>query len=102
MLLWGPGGHGKSEMVMAALRSMGYSEEQIFLQSFGEGMSEDRLWGGPNIAKLDVCLEYDTARSFLPYEVVVLEEISRCILAGIAAAKRCIDPTNFHEWKYAC
>lgn len=75
VLLWGPGGHGKSEMVMAALRSMGYSEEQIFLQSFGEGMSEDRLWGGPNIAKLDICLEYDTERSFLPYEVVVLEEI---------------------------
>jgi len=75
VLLWGPGGHGKSEMVMTALRSLGYGEEDIFLQSFGEGMSEDRLWGGPNIAKLDVCLEYDTQRSFLPYEVVVLEEI---------------------------
>ena len=75
VLLWGPGGHGKSEMVMTALRSLGYGEEEIFLQSFGEGMSEDRLWGGPNIAKLDVCLEYDTQRSFLPYEVVVLEEI---------------------------
>ena len=75
VLLWGPGGHGKSEMVMAALRSLGYSEDEIFLQSFGEGMSEDRLWGGPNIAKLDVCLEYDTERSFLPHEVVVLEEI---------------------------
>lgn len=75
VLLWGPGGHGKSEMVMAALRSLGYRDDDIFLQSFGEGMSEDRLWGGPNIAKLDVCLEYDTDRSFLPYEVVVLEEI---------------------------
>jgi hypothetical protein len=62
-------------MVMAALRALGYSDEEIFLQSFGEGMSEDRLWGGPNIAKLDQCLEYDTERSFLPYEVVVLEEI---------------------------
>jgi MoxR-like ATPase len=75
VLLWGPGGHGKSEMVMAALKSMGYEDTDIFLQSFGEGMSEDRLWGGPNIAKLDECLEYDTDRSFLPYEVVVLEEI---------------------------
>ena len=75
VLLWGPGGHGKSEMVMTALRSLGYDENEIFLQSFGEGMSEDRLWGGPNIAKLDVCLEYDTQRSFLPHEVVVLEEI---------------------------
>ncbi len=75
VLLWGPGGHGKSEMVMTALRNLGYQEEEIFLQSFGEGMSEDRLWGGPNIAKLDECLEYDTDRSFLPYEVVVLEEI---------------------------
>ena len=75
VLLWGPGGHGKSDMVMTALRKLGYSESDIFLQSFGEGMSEDRLWGGPNIAKLDECLEYDTDRSFLPYEVVVLEEI---------------------------
>lgn len=75
VLLWGPGGHGKSEMVMAALKALDYADDEIFLQSFGEGMSEDRLWGGPNIAKLDVCLEYDTDRSFLPYEVVVLEEI---------------------------
>lgn len=75
VLLWGPGGHGKSDMVMTALRTLGYAEEEIFLQSFGEGMSEDRLWGGPNIAKLDVCLEYDTSRSFLPHETVVLEEI---------------------------
>ncbi|WP_417749015.1 AAA family ATPase [Rosistilla oblonga] len=75
VLLWGPGGHGKSDMVMTALRKLGYGEEEIFLQSFGEGMSEDRLWGGPDISKLDECLEYDTARSFLPYEMVVLEEI---------------------------
>ena len=75
ILLWGPGGHGKSDMVMTSLRAMGYKDSEIFLQSFGEGMSEDRLWGGPNIAKLDEYLEYDTDRSFLPYEVVVLEEI---------------------------
>lgn len=75
VLLWGPGGHGKSDMVMTALRALGYTDEEIFLQSFGEGMSEDRLWGGPNIAKLDECLEYDTDRSFLPYQVAVLEEI---------------------------
>ncbi len=75
VLLWGPGGHGKSDMVMTVLKAMGYKDGEIFLQSFGEGMSEDRLWGGPNIAKLDECLEYDTARSFLPFEVVVLEEI---------------------------
>ncbi|WP_146595850.1 AAA family ATPase [Novipirellula galeiformis] len=75
VLLWGPGGHGKSDMVMTALQELGYLENEIFLQSFGEGMTEDRLWGGPNIAKLDLCLEYDTDRSFLPYEVVILEEI---------------------------
>ena len=75
VLLWGPGGHGKSDMVMTALKKLGYLENEIFLQSFGEGMTEDRLWGGPNIAKLDECLEYDTDRSFLPFEVVILEEI---------------------------
>ena len=45
VLLWGPGGHGKSEMAVTALRALGLRDEEIFIQSFGEGMSEDRLWG---------------------------------------------------------
>ena len=46
LLLWGPGGHGKSDMVLAALKALGLKDSEIFIQSFGEGMSEDRLWGG--------------------------------------------------------
>ena len=97
VLLWGPGGHGKSEMVMAAIKSLGYKDKEIFLQSFGEGMSEDRLWGGPNIAKLDVCLEYDTDRSFLPYEVVVLEEILDASSQALLPLKDVLTRKVFHN-----
>ena len=38
---------------MSALRALGYGKKDIFLQSFGEGITEDKLWGGPNIGKLD-------------------------------------------------
>ena len=77
LLLWGPGGHGKSDMVLTALRSIGFRDDEIFIQSFGEGMSEDRLWGGPDMASLDTCLKYDTDRSFLApqYKVVIFEEL---------------------------
>ncbi|MEZ6089499.1 MAG: AAA family ATPase [Pirellulaceae bacterium] len=77
LLLWGPGGHGKSDMVLAALRAIGLRDEEIYIQSFGEGMSEDRLWGGPDMASLDTCLRYDTSRSFLApqYKVVIFEEL---------------------------
>ncbi|MFK8112373.1 MAG: AAA family ATPase [Rubripirellula sp.] len=77
LLLWGPGGHGKSDMVLTALRALGLSDDEIFIQSFGEGMSEDRLWGGPDMASLDTCLRYDTSRSFLAsqYKAVIFEEI---------------------------
>ena len=73
----GPGGHGKSDMVLTALKSLGLRDDEIFIQSFGEGMSEDRLWGGPDMASLDTCLRYDTEKSFLSsqYKAVVFEEI---------------------------
>ena len=44
VLLWGPGGHGKSEMVETALAQVA-SADNIFVQSFGEGMDEATLWG---------------------------------------------------------
>lgn len=97
VLLWGPGGHGKSEMVMAAIKALEYRDSDVFLQSFGEGMSEDRLWGGPNIARLDECLEYDTDRSFLPYEIVVLEEILDASSQALLPLKDVLTRRVFHN-----
>lgn len=76
VLLWGPGGHGKSEMVQVSL-SLVASEEEIFTQSFGEGMDEATLWGGLDFAALEKekVLRYFPEQSFLAKKFAVFEEI---------------------------
>lgn len=76
LLLWGPAGHGKSEMVMAALEQIA-SEDAIFVQSFGEGMDEATLWGGLDFRALeaDKVLRYFPDNSFLAREYAVFEEL---------------------------
>jgi hypothetical protein len=76
VLLWGPGGHGKSEMVESALAQVANADE-IFIQSFGEGMDEATLWGGLNFRALEEekVLRYFPENSFLPRPYAVFEEI---------------------------
>jgi energy-coupling factor transporter ATP-binding protein EcfA2 len=76
VLLWGPGGHGKSEMVTLALAQV-TSKENIFVQTFGEGMDEARLFGGLNFKLLEEekILQYYPERSFLGKEIAVFEEM---------------------------
>jgi energy-coupling factor transporter ATP-binding protein EcfA2 len=76
MLLWGPGGHGKSEMVQLALALVA-AEDNIFVQSFGEGMDEATLWGGLDFAALEKekVLRYFPDQSFLAKPYAVFEEI---------------------------
>ena len=53
-ILWGDAGHGKSLMVVEAIEGgLGIKREDYFVQSFGEGMSEDRLYGGMDFKKLN-------------------------------------------------
>ena len=75
-LLWGEGGHAKSTMVSCAVEGLKLSED-CFIQSFGEGMDESRLFGGLNYEKLETekVLEYHVERSFLNSKVAVFEEL---------------------------
>lgn len=77
LILFGPGGHGKSEMTAAALEAV--AGAKMFVQSFGEGMDESRLYGGINLAKLndatDPVIEYHPERSFLAADLAVFEEL---------------------------
>ena len=76
ILLVGPGGHAKSEFVSswAAAREL-----TPFVQACGEGLTEDRLYGGLNFAALnagsDARIEWCLERSFSNHEFVVLEEL---------------------------
>ena len=76
VLLWGPGGHGKSEMVMAAL-SVVANEDAMYVQSFGEGMDEATLWGGLDFRALESekVLRYHPENSFLNKPFAVFEEL---------------------------
>lgn len=76
VLLWGPGGHGKSEMVAAALATV-TSDENVFVQSFGEGMDEATLWGGLDFKALEAekVMRYFPENSFLASEYAVFEEM---------------------------
>lgn len=76
VLLWGPAGHGKSEMVMAGLSEVA-DEDEIFVQSFGEGMDEATLWGGLDFRALEdeKELRYYPENSFLSKGYGVFEEI---------------------------
>ena len=80
VLLYGRGGHGKSEitqLVLDTLQKEGYINSEPFVQAFGDGMTEDKLFGGMNIIKYreEGVLEYLPEYSFLNHEIVVFEEI---------------------------
>lgn len=76
VLLWGPGGHGKSEMVESAIKVVANAHD-VFVQSFGEGMDEATLWGGLDFAALDrdKTLIYHPENSFLAKDYAVFEEM---------------------------
>lgn len=76
VILWGPPGHAKSAMVVAALDALEL-REHAFVLDFGEGMDEPTLWGGLNFQKLhdEHILDFQPERSFLNSPVVVFEEL---------------------------
>lgn len=76
VLLWGPAGHGKSEMLTAVLATLA-KDEDIFVQSFGEGMDEATLWGGLDFKGLENehVLRYFPENSFLNKAYAVFEEL---------------------------
>lgn len=85
VILYGPGGHGKSEMVEHVLEGLGLWNRQdpdnspALIQSFGEGLTEDALWGGIDFRKLnsptDPEMWFNVENSFLRYPVAVFEEL---------------------------
>ena len=75
-ILYGAAGHAKSQMVETAINGIGM-KDQCFIQSFGEGMTEDRLYGGIDFKAMEdeKVLQFMPERSFLNYGVAVFEEL---------------------------
>jgi len=76
VILYGPGGHGKSELTMAF-----FEERDIepFVVTMGTGMNTDRLFGGVDISQFAPGgkgkIEYLVENSFMNHEYVIFEEM---------------------------
>lgn len=74
IVLYGPGGHGKSELTEAFFASKGVKPYVI---TMGTGMTTDRMFGGLDIPTFNATgkIEYLVENSFMNHEFVVFEEM---------------------------
>jgi len=74
VVLYGPGGHGKSEMTLDFLKAKGIDP---YIITMGTGMTTDRLFGGLDIPTFEKTgkIEYLVENSFMNHEYVVFEEL---------------------------
>jgi len=74
IILYGPGGHGKSELTTAYLAEKGITPYVI---TMGTGMTTDRLFGGLDIPTFEKTgkIEYLVENSFMNQEYVIFEEL---------------------------
>lgn len=74
VILYGPGGHGKSELTNSFFAERGINP---FVITMGTGMTTDRLFGGLNIPVFNETgkIEYLVENSFMNHEYVVFEEL---------------------------
>lgn len=77
LILFGPGGHAKSEMIGRVTDAL--TGAVTFVQSFGEGMDEARLYGGLDLPALEAGenarIQYRPEHSFLAADIAVFEEL---------------------------
>ena len=74
VILYGPGGYGKSEYALDYLGVKGISPYVI---TMGSGMTTDRLFGGLDILTFNATgkVEYLVDNSFMNFEYVIFEEL---------------------------
>ena len=74
VVLYGPGGHGKSEITLDFLKAKGINP---YIITMGTGMTTDRLFGGLDIPTFEKTgkIEYLVENSFMNHEYVIFEEM---------------------------
>jgi hypothetical protein len=74
VVLYGPGGHGKSEITLDFMKAKGI---EPYIITMGTGMTTDRLFGGLDIPTFEKTgkIEYLVENSFMNHEYVIFEEM---------------------------
>lgn len=77
VFMYGRGGHAKSEMAEEFLKLIDPDGKESFVQSCNGGLTEEKLFGGINVKKLQDTgeIEYLVKHSFMNYKYVVFEEL---------------------------
>lgn len=95
IILFGRGGYGKSEAALLFYEYLKHTNQissPVFVQSFGLGMTEERLFGGMNIKifQQEGRVEYLLENSFANYEFVVFEEFFDAPAQVLLILKDCL------------
>ena len=104
VLLYGRGGHNKSEgtiEVLKGLHSSGLISNSIFIKAFGDGLTVEDLFGG---VKLKLAMdtgeiEYNVENSFMNYEYVIFEEFFDAPPQVLLALKDILSSRKFNNGK---
>ena len=98
VILWGPPGHGKTQMVRAALAGLQLMDEAHFLD-MGDGTDEATLWGGLNFKQLadDKILDYHPEESFLNKPIAVFEELFDAPAHVLCALKNTLSTKHLYK-----
>lgn len=96
VMMYGPGGHGKSEMTEEFLKWAGL---EAYTMACGEGLSEEKLFGGVDMKKLtdEGKVEYLFENSFMNHEIVVFEELFDAPTSVLLSLKDILTSKRFRQ-----
>lgn len=97
LIVFGPGGYGKSDMIREVLTKAGIMDKS-FIMSCGEDTDESKLYGGIDIpAMKEGKLRYNIKDSFINYPIVVFEELLDAQVNALLSLKDTIEAKEFRK-----
>lgn len=97
IIVFGPGGYGKSDMIREVLTTAGIMDKS-FIMSCGEDTDESKLYGGIDIpAMKEGKLRYNIKDSFINYPIVVFEELLDAQVNALLSLKDTLEAREFRK-----
>lgn len=97
IIVFGPGGYGKSDMIREILTTAGIMDKS-FIMSCGEDTDESKLYGGIDIpAMKEGKLRYNIKDSFINYPIVVFEELLDAQVNALLSLKDTLEAREFRK-----
>lgn len=101
VLLYGPGGYGKSEVTLAvfdALYEKGIIDEKPFIMSLSEGTTDEELYGNIDLkAMKNDEIIYNVKNSFMNHKYVIFEEMFDAQAQTLTALKDIMTSKRFRK-----